>query len=117
MRKVIIASAVLLLASSAVEAQAATSVAYRPNPVAARLQVDAARFQAAQDTVDKTVDPYAVDDSVVYGAAIGGIIGGLAVAIHTVASDSQDKPLNWAIAVAAPVVGGLIGAGVGWLIR
>ena len=116
MRNVIIAGVVLLLAPSAAQAQAATSVAYRPNPVAARLQGDAARFQAAQDTLDTTVDPYSVDNSVVYGAAIGGIIGGLAVAVHTVSNDERD-PLNWAVAVAAPIVGGLIGAGVGWLIR
>ena len=48
---------------------------------------------------------------------IGGIIGGLAVAIHTVTSDNQEEPLNWAVVVAAPIVGGLIGAGVGWLMR
>ena len=117
MRNVIIAGAVLLLAPFAVQAQAATSVAYRPNPVAARLQGDAARFQAAQDTVGPTVDRYTVDDSVVYGAAIGGLIGGLTVAIHTVTTDNQEEPLNWAVAVAAPIVGGLIGAGVGWLLR
>ena len=117
MRNMIFAGIVLLLAPSVAQAQAATSVAYRPNPVAARLQGDAARFQAAQDTLDTTVDPYGVDNSVVYGAAIGGLIGGLTVAIHTVAADNQDEPLNWAVAVAAPIVGGLIGAGVGWLIR
>ena len=117
MRSVIIAGVVLLLAPSAVQAQAATSVAYRPNPVAARLQGDAARFQAAQDTVDTTVDPYAVDDSVVYGAAIGGIIGGVSVALHTLVTNKQEEPLNWAVAVTAPIVGGLIGAGVGWLVR
>lgn len=116
MRNVIIAGAVLVLAPSLVQAQEASSVAYRPSPAAARLQEDAARSEAAQDTVDTTVDQYRVDDSVVYGAAVGGIIGGLAVAVHTV-SDNQGEPLNWAIAVTAPIVGGLIGAGVGWLIR
>ena len=115
MRIVIIA--VLLLAPSAAQAQGIASVAYRPNAVAAGLQQDAARFQAAQDTVDTTVDPYAVDNTIVYGAAIGGIIGGLRVAIHTVATDNQEEPVNWAVAVAAPIVGGLIGAGVGWLVR
>jgi hypothetical protein len=118
MRNVIIASALLLLAPSAVQAQAGTSVAYRPNPAAARLQGDAnaARLRAAQDTVATTVDSYGVDDSVVYGAAIGGIIGGVAVAVHTI-SDNETDPVSWGVAVAAPIVGGLIGAGVGWLIR
>ena len=116
MRNVIIASAVLFLAPSAAQAQAATSVAYQPSPVAARLQGEAARFQATQDTVDSKVDPYGVDNSIVYGAAIGGIIGGLAVAVHTV-SDNERDPVNWGVAVAAPIVGGLIGAGVGWLLR
>jgi len=116
MRNVIIASAALLLAPSAVRAQAAASVAYQPSPVAARLQGQAARFQATQDTVDSKVDPYGVDNSIVYGAAIGGIIGGLAVAVHTV-SDNERDVVNWGVAVAAPIVGGLIGAGVGWLLR
>ncbi len=57
MRRVIVAGVVLLLVPFAVQAQDATSVAYRPSSVAARLQADAARFQAAQDTVDTTVDP------------------------------------------------------------
>jgi len=118
MRTVIIASTILLLAPSAVRAQAVSSVAYRPNPAAARLQGDAnaARLRAVQDTVDTTVDPYGVDNSIVYGAAIGGVIGGLAVAVHTI-SDNERDPLSWGVAVAAPIVGGLIGAGVGWLIR
>ena len=94
MRNAIIASAVLLLAPSAAQAQAATSVAYQPSPVAARLEGEAVRFQAA----------------------IGGIIGGLAVAVHTI-SDNERDPVNWGVAVAAPIVGGLIGAGVGWLLR
>ena len=75
MRNVIIASVALLLAPSAVRAQAAASVAYQPSPVAARLHGESARFQATQDTVATKVDPYGVDNSVVYGAAIGGIIG------------------------------------------
>lgn len=116
MRIAIIASAVLLLAPSAAAAQAVTSMAYRPSPAAARLQEAAGRFQTAQDTADTNQDPYGVDDSVVYGAAVGGLIGGLAVTVHTI-SDDQKEPLNWAVAVAAPIVGGLVGAGVGWLIR
>ena len=118
MRNVILASAVLLLAPAAVQAQAATSMAYQPSPAAARLQGegDTALLRAAQDTVDTTVDPYGVDTSIAYGAAIGGIIGGLAVAVHTLSDDESD-PVSWGVAVAAPIVGGLIGAGVGWLIR
>ena len=115
MRNMIIATA-LLLAPSAAVAQAATSVAYQPSPVAAMLEAEADRFQAAQDTVDSKVDSYGVDNSIVYGAAIGGIIGGLAVAVHTVSNNDRD-PVNWGVAVAAPIVGGLIGAGVGWLLR
>jgi len=94
-------------------AQGTSSLAYRPNLEAVRInaRADAA---VAQDTV--AVDPYAIDNTVVYGAAVGGILGGLAVAVHTL-SDDDRQPMSWTAAVGLPILGGLIGAGVGYLLR
>ena len=100
------------------QAQEATTLGYQPSSAAARLNVEAARVQAQQDTVTTNeVDPYAVGgNSVVYGAAIGGIIGATAIAINTL-SDADRAPVDWSVALVAPIVGGAIGAGVGLLFR
>jgi hypothetical protein len=98
-----------------VAGQASSSLAYRPSPAAAGINTQAAvAATAATDTV--MVDPYAIDNSVAYGAAIGGIIGGVVVAVHTLA-DASNEPISWGAAVGLPILGGLIGAGVGYVLR
>ena len=115
MRLFIVALVLVVLAVPSVGgAQTSSTVAYLPNPASARLNADVEALAVAQDTVK--VDPYEIDNTVVYGAAVGGIIGGLAVAAHTLTDDDREL-VAWAAAVAIPVIGGLIGAGVGYLIR
>jgi len=110
--RVIALTLVLWVSPTIGAAQASSNVAYQPNPTAAKLNAEV--LATPQDTV--VVDQYAVDNTVAYGAAVGGIIGGLAVAVHTLSENDRD-PVSWGAAVAAPVLGGLIGAGIGYLIR
>ena len=98
-------------------AQETTSLAYQPSDAAVRLAVETP-VAVPQDTVTTgSDDPYRVGtNSVVTGAVVGGIIGGTVVAIHTV-GDNTREPLNWVAAVSAPIIGGLVGAGIGLIFR
>ena len=108
---------VLLCAPSLAAGQVTTSLAYQPSDAAARLAVEPAA-DALQDTVRTgSDDPYRVgSNSVVIGAVVGGIIGGTVAAIHTV-GDNTEEPLDWVAAVSAPIIGGLVGAGIGLIFR
>lgn len=102
---------------SVVQGQDEASLAYRPSDAAVRLAAEPTGG-ARQDTVQtRSDDPYHVGtNSVVTGAVIGGIIGGTVVAIQTVSKTDSD-PVGWLVAASAPIVGGLIGAGVGLIFR
>ncbi len=108
---------VLLCGPSLAAAQETTSLAYQPSDAAVRLAVETP-VAVPQDTVTTgSDDPYRVGtNSVVTGAVVGGIIGGTVVAIHTV-GDNTREPLNWVAAVSAPIIGGLVGAGIGLIFR
>jgi len=107
----------VLAVPSFVHGQDEPSLAYQPNDAGVRLAAAPAEGEP-QDTVQiGSDDPYRVGtNSVVTGAMIGGLIGGTVVAIQTV-SDTNSDPVAWLVAVSAPIVGGLIGAGVGLIFR
>ena len=107
---------VLLCVPSLAMGQGTSSLAYRPSEAASRLAVTPS-VGAPQDTVrTSSEDPYAVDNSVVTGAAVGGIFAGTAVVINTLTA-GDDEVTSWAAIVSAPIIGGLVGAGIGYLLR
>ncbi len=50
-----------------------------------------------------------------YGAAIGGVVGVLAVALHTV-EDNDKEPLSFFAAIGIPIATGVVGAVIGKLV-
>lgn len=60
-------------------------------------------------------DPYRTGTSpVTYGAITGGLIGGAFVAVHTL-RNTTDAPVDWGVALTAPIIGAALGAGIGLL--
>ena len=113
-----LAALLLVLAiPSFAAAQDEPSLAYQPSDAAVRLAAEPIEGVPQDSVQTGPDDPYHVGtNSVATGAMIGGIIGGTVVAIQTVSDNSSD-PVGWIVAVSAPIVGGLIGAGVGLIFR
>jgi len=118
--------ATLLLLPTALKAQGAgaapampaTRSLAIPNPMACPAECrPAAVLAIPQATPALLVNQDVIDGSrsgVMYGAAIGGMLGGATIAVYTL-WDNQQAPPTWWEALAAPVAGALVGAGIGLL--